>query len=207
MTEYDGPETPGNSGDVGGMGDLDTDPALAAAVLEIEEHVALGGWDQPARLYALVDTAELVAHEPALASLMGLDEASAQGSLTPVEQDELTPGQTLEDVLPAIAWPPGVAGCAAVVERLVLPPGADAQLPEEPAAAEEYARSHPDRQEVRIVAGVTRAGAAYCALRLRAHDDPSSVVGGADLVPQLTQLLAATLDETDSGEDAGESDG
>ena len=31
-------------------------PALAAAVLEIESHIADGGWDQPARLYALVDT-------------------------------------------------------------------------------------------------------------------------------------------------------
>ena len=37
--------------------DLDVDPALAAAVLEIESHIAEGGWDQPARLYALVDTA------------------------------------------------------------------------------------------------------------------------------------------------------
>lgn len=175
-------------------GDLDTDPALAAAVLEIEAHVAAGGWDRPARLYALVDTAELVAHEPALARAMGLDEASAEGSLTPVEQDELRPGQTLEEILPTIAWPDGVAGCAAVVERLVLPPGADHDIPEDAAAAEEFARSHPDRQEVRIVAGATRAGAAYCALRLRAHDDPSSVVGGADLVPQLTQLLAATLE-------------
>jgi len=181
--------------DQGPLDDLDTDPALAAAVLEIETHVAAGGWDQPARLYALVDTAALVTHEPALARAMGLDEASAQGSLTPVEQDELRPDQTLEDTLPAIAWPEGVAGCAAVVERLVLPPGTDADIPEDPAAAEEFARTHPDRQEVRIVAGVTRAGAAYCALRLRAHDDPSSVVGGADLVPQLTQLLAATLED------------
>jgi hypothetical protein len=184
VSEYDG----------GLDADLDTDPALAAAVLEIETHVAGGGWDQPARLYALVDTAALVAHEPVLAKAMGLDEASAEGSLTPIEQDELAPDQTLEDTLPGIAWPPGVAGCAAVVERLVLPPGVDDQIPEDAAAAEEFARAHPDRQEVRIVAGVTRAGAAYCALRLRAHDDPSSVVGGADLVPQLTRLLAATLE-------------
>ena len=40
------------------------DPALAAAVLEIESHIAEAGWDQPARLYALVDTARMVAHEP-----------------------------------------------------------------------------------------------------------------------------------------------
>jgi hypothetical protein len=174
---------------------LDTDPALAAAVLEIEEHVAGEGWDRPARLFALVDTAELVAQEPALAALMGLDEASAQGSLTPVEQDQLAPDKRLEDVLPGIAWPDGVAGCAAVVERLVLPPGSDADIPEDPAEAEEFARTHPDRQEVRIVAGVTREGATYSALRLRAHDDKASVMGGSDLVPQLTQLLAATLEQ------------
>ena len=36
------------------------------------------GWDQPARLYALVDTAALVQREPALAAAMGLDYASAR---------------------------------------------------------------------------------------------------------------------------------
>ena len=174
---------------------LDVDPALAAAVLEIESHIAAEGWDQPARLYALVDTAALVRREPALAAAMGLDAASAQGSLTPVEQDQLAPDQPLEVVLESIVWPEEVAGCAAVVERLVLPPDADAEIPTDRAAAEEFAREHPDRQEVRIVAGVTRAGATYCALRLRAHDDDQSVVGGGDLVPALLQLLRATLEE------------
>lgn len=175
--------------------DLDVDPALAAAVLEIESHIAGGGWDQPARLYALVDTAQLVEREPALAAAMGLDASSAKGSLTPVEQDQLAADQPLESVLESIVWPAGVAGCAAVVERLVLPPDADGQVPEDPALAEEFAREHPDRQEVRIVAGTTRAGSTYCALRLRAHDDDASVVGGADLVPGLLALLRATLDE------------
>jgi hypothetical protein len=175
--------------------DLDVDPALAAAVLEIESHIAEGGWDQPARLYALVDTAQLVAREPALASAMGLDSASAEGSLTPVEQDQLSPDRPLETVLESIVWPADVTGCAAVVERLVLPPDVDEQIPDDPAAAEEFAREHPDRQEVRIVAGVTRTGSTYCALRLRAHDDDHSVVGGGDLVPQLLALLGATLEE------------
>ncbi|WP_244929432.1 PPA1309 family protein [Nocardioides sp. W7] len=179
--------------------DFDVDPALAAAVLEIESHIAEGGWDQPARLYALVDTAQLVEREPALASLMGLDAASAQGSLTPVEQDQLTPGQLLEQLLESITWPPGVAGCAAVVERLVLPPGADDAIPDDPTSAEEFAREHPDRQEVRIVAGVTRAGSTYCALRLRAHDDAQSVVGGSDLVPGLLALLVDTLHDDPEG--------
>ena len=178
---------------------LDADPALAAAVLEIEQHASGSGWDQPARLYALVDTQRIVDHEPALAAAMGLDEASAQGSLTPVEQDQLAPDQQLEVALQSMSWPPGVTGGAAVVERLVLPPDADVEIPDDPAAAEEFAREHPDRQEVRIVAGVTRAGATYCALRLRAHDDDQSVVGGVDLVPQLLQLLGATLEEENEG--------
>ena len=68
------------------------------------------------------------------------------------------PAQPLEESLQTIAWPPAVAGCAAVVERLVLPPDADGDIPEDAAEAEQFAREHPDRQEVRIVAGVTRAG-------------------------------------------------
>ena len=176
-------------------GELDTDPALAAAVLEIETHTATAGWDQPARLYALVQTAGLVTREPDLAAALGLDEASAQGSLTPVEQDRLPPDQELEETLTGITWPPAVTGCAAVVERLVLPPEADAELPAEAEAARTYASQHPQRQEVRIVAGATRAGATYCALRMRAHDDDGSVVGGVDLVPQLLALLRTTLED------------
>jgi len=184
---------------------LDADPALAAAVLEIETHVADAGWDQPARLYALVDTGRLAAQEPTLAESMGLAEPSALGSFTPIEQDPLQADQLLESVLEQIVWPQEVTGCAAVVERLVLPPGADGDIPDDPAAAEEFARDHPDRQEVRIVAGATRAGSTYCALRLRAHDDPQSVVAGIDLVPALLQLLVSTLDDVDPTDEYEES--
>src|SRR5829696_9809485 len=72
------------------------DPALASAVLEIEQHIATAGWDQPARLYALVPTAQLVEKEPALAHAMGLDEAAEAGSLTPVEQEPLGADDDLE---------------------------------------------------------------------------------------------------------------
>lgn len=173
--------------------ELDVDPALASAVLEIESHSAESGWDQPGRLYALVPTADLVRREPALAAAMGLDDASADGSLTPIEQDQLPPDR-FEASLAGVAWGPEVAGCAAVVERLVLPPDADDAIPDDPAEAATYAAEHPDRQEVRMVVGVTRAGATYCALRLRSHDDDQSVVGGPDLVPELIELLGATLD-------------
>lgn len=176
------------------MDELDIDPALAAAVLEIEAHAAESGWDRQARLFALVETRELIAKEPALAHAMGLDDASAAGSFTPVEQ-EVPADRPLEGVLESIVWPAGVSGCAAVVERLVLPPSADGHVPEDEVEAQAFAADHPDRQEVRLVAGVTRAGATYCALRLRAHDDDQSVVGGADLVPALLELLRTTLDD------------
>ena len=75
----------------------------------------------------------------------------------------------------------------------MLPPSADAGLPDEESAARAYAEAHPDRQEVRIVAAATRDGATHCALRLRTHDDDMSVVEGVELVPGLLQLLHGTL--------------
>jgi hypothetical protein len=190
------------TGDEPGPIDEILDPALASAVLEIEQHIATSGWDQPARLYALVPTAELVAKEPVLAHAMGLDEAAAAGSLTPVEQEPVSADADLERSLESIAWPPGVAGCAAVVERLVLPPDAEAAVLEDPDRATEYAREHPGRQEVRILAGATRAGATYCALRLRGADDDQSVLTGAELVPGLLALLRDTLEEHNADDPA-----
>jgi len=169
--------------------------ALAAAVEEIEAHLAEAGWDQPARLYALVPTAELVSSSPELAEALGVSADREPGSLTAVEQEELAPDTSLEDLLSTIVWPPQVGGCAAVVERLVLPPSADDDLPDDPAAAASYAREHPDRQEVRIVAAALRGGETFAALRMRSHDDDRSVVTGPHLVPQLTDLLLHTLTE------------
>jgi hypothetical protein len=88
-----------------------------------------------------------------------------------------------------------VFGCAAVVERLVLPPSADGGLPEDPEEAQAFAADHPDRQEVRIVAAATRDGSTYCALRMRSHDDEFSVLESRDLVPALLELLSGTLEQ------------
>ena len=163
--------------------------SLAAAVREIEAHVAQSGWDQPPRLFALVENRDLLSRQPDLAGQVG----DVDG-LTPVEQ-ELETEQPMEDLLAQIAWPDQVSGCAAVVERLVLPPDADGRVPTDSLEAEEFARDHPDRQEIRIVAGALRGGATYCALRLRSHDDEASVLTGDDLVPALLELLRQTLEE------------
>jgi hypothetical protein len=167
---------------------------LRTAVREIEAHAAEAGWDQPARLFALVPTTDLLSREPGLAQSLGI-EAADPGSLTPVEQEQMAADRPLEETLPQIMWPAEVFGCAAVVERLVLPTSAEDDLPAEDEAAQMYVGDHPDREEVRIVAAATRDGTTYCALRMRAHDDPGSVLEGPDLVPALLQLLAGTLDQ------------
>ncbi len=169
---------------------------LAATVMEIESHAAEAGWDQPGRLFALVETTDLVEHEPELVDALGLSADAPAGALTPIEQDHVTADRPLEELLETISWPTAVCGCAAVVERLVLPPEADDDIPDQVAEAAEFAHSHPLRQEVRIVAAATRAGTTYCALRLRSHDDERSVVGGSDLVPGLLELLVGTLAES-----------
>lgn len=166
--------------------------ALQAVVRELEAHAAESGWDRPERLFALVDTADLVRREPQLAEALGV-EGEPEG-LTPVEQEPLPPGTSLEQVLGEIVWPGEVAGCAAIAERLVLPPAADEGMPDDPAAAQEYAARHPAREEVRIVAAALRGGDSACAVRLRSHDEPESVLTSPDLVPGLLSLLHATLD-------------
>jgi len=166
------------------------DAGLTAAVTEIERHAAESGWDQPARLFALVETARLVDREPHLAATIG------DSALTPVEQEGLVSDRALEDQLPGITWPETVHGCAALVERLVLPPEVEAALPDDPEQAASYASEHPDRHEVRIVAAATRDGGSWCALRLRAHDEDALVLTGPDLAPGLLGLVRGTLEET-----------
>jgi hypothetical protein len=166
---------------------------LMRAVREIEAHAAESGWDRPPRLYALVPTDELLTREPRLASSLGLDPAAVAGSLTPVEQEPLLPDRRLEDVLAGIVWPGEVVGAAAVLERVVLPAAAEAQLPGDPQRAELLAARHPDRQEVRMAAGVLRDGRSHCVLRMRAHED--ALLEGDTLVPALVGMLAHTMQD------------
>lgn len=173
------------------------DPALASAVLEVEAHVGREGWDQPSRLYALVDTMRFLEAEPRMAAAMGLADTAVPGSLTAIEQEQYSSDKPIEQALEAIVWPPTVDGCCVVIERLVLPPEVDPEIPQDPEEAAAFAREHPLRQEVRMVAGATRSGSTYCALRLKAHDNEESVVDGTDLVPGLVELVLATLRDAD----------
>ncbi|MEE1927675.1 PPA1309 family protein [Streptomyces sp. TRM 70351] len=170
---------------------------LTRAVLEIDEYTAGLGWDQPVRLFALVDTDELRTQEPELAGQLGLadDGGPAGGALTPIEQDELPAGLPLDEFLGTIAWPDAVTGCALTLERLMLPPSAEDSLPTglSPEELSAWVARHPDRQEVRMTVGVLRDGARESALRLREKDAASEVLTGSDLVPGLAEALAATF--------------
>ncbi|MER8183628.1 PPA1309 family protein [Kitasatospora sp. NPDC094015] len=167
---------------------------LTRAALEIDEYAATLGWDLPARLFALVDTAKLRKADPRLAKQLGLTDGDSAG-LTPVEQEELPAGTALDKFLGTIAWPDQVVGCALVVERLMLPPGAEQSRPKNATEAElaDWVANHPARQEVRITAAVLRDGSREIALRLREKDVAREVLTGPDLVPGLTEALLATF--------------
>jgi hypothetical protein len=169
---------------------------LTRAVLEIDEYAAGLGWDQPARLFALVDTVRLRADEPELAAQLGLGGDADAAPLTPVEQDELPSGAPLDEFLATVAWPDAVTGCALTVERLMLPPSAEGSVPDglDEAGLVRWVASHPKRQEVRMTVAVLRDGARESAIRLREKDSPTEVLPGADLVPGLAEALAATFE-------------
>src|SRR5882672_9142382 len=162
---------------------------LSSVVREVEDFVGSGGWDQPPQLFALVPTAELVARQPELA-----DQVDADSALTPVAQDAM-PNDDLGAALAGIMWPDLVAGCALAQEIVVLPPEAEAELPSGQDTDDEqrrrFAAEHPQRREARLVAAVLRDGSSACVLRLRGED--SEVVQSADLAPNLTRALLATL--------------
>ena len=163
------------------------DSPLRRAALEIEAHVGAEGWDQPPRLFALVATADLIAREPALADQLSSD----PDGITPVEQ-ELDGTRELEDLLTEIEWPDAVVGCAAVIERIMLPPEAEDSLPDDPEALVTAAAAHPDRRDVRLVAAVTRDGRAHSAVRGKEPAD-AELLEGPDLVPGLIEHLRSTL--------------
>lgn len=171
--------------------------ALAAAVVEIERHVATGGWDGPVRVFALVRTVDALDAEPALAGQLPpevLVAATADPEhLTSVEQEGLPAADDLEQLLGSIAWPPAVHGAAVTVERVVLPPGAEDDLPADPEQAVQALLDHPGREDVRLAVGVLRTGEAWAAIRQRSADSDAQVGQGPDVVPGLVDALRATF--------------
>lgn len=176
------------------------DPAAAAVARvarELEQHVAASGWDGPVRVFALVRTAGALEREPGLAGQLPGDVVAAAAqepdALLSVEQEDLPAAASLEELLGSIAWPPTVDGAAVVVERVVLPPEAEADMPADTDDALTWLAEHPQRDEVRLAVALLRDGPNACALRTRRHDSPAAVAVAPDLVPGLVEALAATL--------------
>jgi hypothetical protein len=170
---------------------------LSLVAVETERHVAAAGWDQNPRVFALVPTAELLEREPRLRD--HLAEAGpaglVDGALTAIEQDGLPRSTSLESLLGRMAWPETVAGAAIAVERIVVPPAAEHDLPANPAAAIEALSAHPGRRDVRLLVAVLRGGQSRCLVRQRDHDRDDQVASGPELVPGLVHALRATLED------------
>ncbi len=168
-----------------------TSDALVAGLMEIERHVSGLGWDQPARLFALVPTAELIAAEPHLAEHLAAGMQPTADHLSAVEQEGFAGGNDLGEALARISWPGTVSGVALSLERFFLPGMSGTDLPTGP-EADDRVRNDPGREEIRVVAGVLRAGDSYGVARIRSH--PEELLSGSDLVPGLAAALARTLD-------------
>lgn len=165
------------------------DDALVAALVEVERHVSGLGWDQPARLFALVPTAALLAAEPSLAEHLS---AGSPDGYSLIEQEAFRQGDDLAETLARIAWPATVAGCALALERAFLPADAEVDLPGDPDAAALAVAEHPGRLDLRVVVGVTRDGERHGVARVRGQG--GELLGGPDLVPALADALAHTLE-------------
>lgn len=179
---------------VSDTGERDSESALVAALIDLEHHVAEQGWDQPARLFALVETDALVAAEPTLAQQLGLRttaEGAPPGALTAIEQEGFHTGEGLTEVMAQISWPETVTGCALALERNFLPARFEADIPDGIDEAERFVVNHPDRQELRVVAGSLREGEGYAVARLRS--EPDELLGGRELVPGVVAACATTL--------------
>lgn len=163
--------------------------SLIAALADVERYVTGAGWDQPARLFALVNTAELIAAEPRLADQLT---ANAADALSAIEQEQFHDGEDLVWVLDGISWPEQVTGCALAVERTFLPAALEGDIPDDPDEAATFVANHPDRQDVRVVVGALRDGTTHGLARVVSA--PDELLGADDLVPGLSAALLRTLD-------------
>lgn len=110
---------------------------LEVVLRDLDRHVAGDGWDQPPRLFALVDR---------------------EDGFSVVEQAWDSTGQDVISDLARIAWPAEVSGAALSVQR-ILEPDHDVRLTvgalrdQQVATAMRY-REHDHDDEVAVAAGV-----------------------------------------------------
>ena len=163
----------------------DVDQEFTKLVTSLEVDVSRAGWDQPVRLFALVHTADLLAEEPNAVEALGID---ATALYTPIEQ-EVDVQVELDELLSTIMWPDEVQGAVVVIERIILPPSAQSDLPSDESDLVQAATAHPDRRDVRMVSAVLRNGQNLNALRYRSHDDADSVAVAPNLIATLNEAL------------------
>ena len=164
---------------------------IEQAVKEIEAYVAADGWDGPVRVFSLVDAQKAMAANSALAAELP---AGAAGLLS-IEQEGLPSSDSIEELLGRLAWPDAVDGAAVSLERVTLPPEAEAEIPDDAEEARRFVAADPRREDIRMVVGVLRNGESWCAIRLRSHDSQAEAISGADLVPEMVEALLATFAE------------
>lgn len=165
---------------------------LGECAIDTERHVAAAGWDQPPRLFAIARNADLLGREPALAGQLHGADPSAYST---IEQDGVPQTSNIESLLRQLAWPPEVDGVAVAIERIVVPPEAERDLPADPTQATDALAAHPDRADVRLLVAVLRDGESICLLRQRAHDQDDKVAVGSDIAPGLVHALKVTLED------------
>lgn len=161
---------------------------LVACLMDVERHVSSAGWDQPARLFALVTTSTLLEVEP---QLRGRVPEGSPDALTAIEQDEFHATHDIVERLSGIFWPDTVEGCALALERAFLPAQYEADVPEDPDEAAQFVAKHPNKTDVRVVVGVLRDGSRHGVARLLSN--PDDLLGGDDLVPGLAEALSDTF--------------
>lgn len=156
---------------------MSNDSVLADTVRQLDQHVSESGWDQSARLFALVPTANLATDHP---ELVKPDEA---GEYAFVEQDAPLDNENLIGSLEQISWPTEIIGAALVIERLI------SMQPDDEIDTDADSQT----QELRIIALVMRDGTNINAIRQRSFDEANDVAVASDLVPALNSALLQTF--------------
>jgi hypothetical protein len=160
--------------------------ALVSALVEVESFAARRGWGQPPQLYALASRSSLLAADQELESAL---RDAPPGSLIPVEQTPLPPGDPME-FLGRIHWPDEVFGCVLVTEAVLLPPDAEPDIPGDPTVIERWANTQPGRRQARLVAGACRDGQYAQGYRFRDEDE---ILVGGELADDLVVALLGTF--------------
>lgn len=171
--------------------------AVANTAYSIDRELAGLGWDQAPALFALVKTANLLKQD--------LPDEVRESAAAQVKEDPNHYTAVLQDMdtdllqkLPDIWWPDEVDGAAIALEQIALPPAAEADIPSEAKAREDFLANHPDRDDIRLVVAVLREGESWCTLRARSADTASKVAGGSMLVPDLVRALWRTFESDES---------